>query len=141
MWRRTAALVLLTTMFATVGCVERRISVTTEPPGALVWINDQEVGRTPLETNFKFHGVYDVRVELDGYEPLSTSAKASAPWYEYPVIDLFAEATPWTNRNTQEWHFELEERLEGRVSPEELESGLIERAGELRGQLDDSESN
>ena len=43
---------------------------------------------------------------------LVTSAKAKAPWYEYPVIDFFAEATPWTNRNTQEWHFELEERLE-----------------------------
>jgi len=123
------------------GCVERRISVTSEPPGALVWINDKEVGRTPLETNFKFHGVYDVRVELEGYEPLVTSAKASVPWYEYPVVDFFAEITPWTNRNTQKWHFELEERLERRTSPDELEAGLLERANELRSQLDEPETN
>jgi len=135
MWRRTAA--IATIPLALIGCVERRISVTTEPSGALVWINDKEVGRTPLETNFKFHGVYDVRVELEGYEPLVTHAGTKLPWYEYPVVDFFAEATPWTNHNTQEWHFELEERLEGRVSPEELEAGMLGRANELRSQLDE----
>ena len=33
------------------GCLERTIKVTTEPEGAVVWINDVEVGRTPLADN------------------------------------------------------------------------------------------
>ena len=49
------------------GCLKRTISVTTEPPGALVWINDVEVGRTPLETDFTFYGIYDVRLRREGW--------------------------------------------------------------------------
>ena len=115
------------------GCVERRIQVTSEPSGALVWINDHEVGRTPVETTFKYHGAYDVRLELEGYEPLVTRADAVAPWYEYPGPDLAAEVLPFMVRNTQHWHFELEESAERRLSPAELEAELLERAGELRG--------
>jgi len=116
------------------GCVERRIRVTSEPAGALVWINDHEVGRTPVETTFKYHGAYDVRLELEGYEPLETRADAVAPWYEYPGPDLVAEVLPFIVRNTQRWHFELEESPERRLGADELESELLERADELRGQ-------
>ncbi len=47
------------------GCVTRTISVTSQPVGALVYLNDEEVGRTPLTVTHRFHGVYDVRLEAD----------------------------------------------------------------------------
>lgn len=117
------------------GCVERTLSITSEPTGALVTIGDHEVGRTPLETTFKFHGTYDVLVTLDGYEPLRTTAKAKAPLYEYPGPDVVAEVLPFTFRNNQDWHFVLEPRLEDTLSTAELESGMLSRAHELREQL------
>lgn len=118
------------------GCVERRLSITSEPSGALVSIGDRDMGRTPLETSFKFHGSYDVLVQHDGYEPLRTTADAVPPLYEYPGPDLVAELLPIKFRNTQRWHFVLEPRLEDQLTQAELEAGMVERATALRAQLD-----
>ncbi len=38
------------------GCVQRTITITSDPPGALVWLNDREIGRTPLDVNFVYYG-------------------------------------------------------------------------------------
>ncbi len=51
---------------ALTGCVERLITVRSQPPGALVHLNDEEIGRTPVTVPFKFYGVYDVRLEHEG---------------------------------------------------------------------------
>lgn len=121
---------------AGVGCVERRIEITSEPAGALVWVNDQQVGRTPTQASFLYHGVYDVRLQLDGFEPLVTEAKASPPVYEHAPLDLFAEMAPARIQNVQKWHFVLEPSLESTLSRDELEAGLLERAGAMRGELE-----
>lgn len=118
-------------------CVDRRISVASDPPGARVWINDTEVGRTPVQTAFKFYGVYDVRLELDGYEPIHESRKASAPLFEYPGLDLVTGVVPIDWESRTEWAFTMTPRLEDTQSPEELERGLLERARQTRGSLDD----
>ena len=49
------------------GCLERTVTITSDPEGALVTLNDQQIGRTPVETGFRYFGVYDVRLELEGY--------------------------------------------------------------------------
>lgn len=116
------------------GCVERRISITSEPAGAIVWVNDVEVGRTPTETNFKHYGKYDVRLELDGYDTLQTVGNASTPWWDFPGPDLFAEAVPGA-RNTERWHFVLTPTLSTTMPREQFERDLIERAHALRDQM------
>lgn len=135
MLRVPRALPLLSVAVTLGGCVERRIEITSEPSGALVYVNDQQVGRTPTEAAFLFHGVYDVRVELEGYEPLRTEAATDAPFYEYAPLDLVAEALPTRIENVQRWHFVLEPSLERSLPKAVLEAGLLERAGEMRGQL------
>ncbi len=116
------------------GCLKRTISVTTEPPGALVWINDVEVGRTPLETDFTFYGKYDVRVRREGYEPIVTSAKAKTPVQELPGVDLLAEAAPVQMHNVVRWHWNLVPLAEQSQSKEQAEKDLLARANDLRGQ-------
>lgn len=115
------------------GCLERTIRVTSDPPGALVWLNDVEIGRTPAEARFKFYGTYDVRLELAGYEPVHEGREAVAPLHEYPGPDVIASAWPGRIRNTVEWHFELE------ASPVSLDPGaeaeMVERARALRERL------
>ena len=111
-----------------VGCVERTISITSDPPGTLVYLNDEEVGRTPLKVPFLFYGVYDVRLEHDGYKPLLTQQKAKAPWWEAPGPDLIAEAIP-NLKAEQHWHFVLE------VQPLPNEEALVDRAKQLRASL------
>ena len=114
------------------GCIERRIRVTSEPPGALVWLNDREIGRTPVETTFTFHGDYDVRLDLDGYEPIHEERQAKAPVYEYPGIDLVASALPVRFKNEIDWHFDLEPSLETSQPPTAFEDDLLDRAETLR---------
>ncbi|MGV6814779.1 MAG: PEGA domain-containing protein [Phycisphaerales bacterium] len=113
------------------GCVERRIRVTSTPAGARVWVNDQQIGTTPVETRFTFYGGYDVRVELDGYEPIDELRRAKAPLYEYPGPDLIASALPHRFENIIEWHFDLQEVAEA-SDPEQAREDLLGRADELR---------
>jgi hypothetical protein len=116
---------------ATVGCVDRKIRVTSEPPGARVWLNDVEIGTTPAEADFRFYGRYDVRLELDGYEPLWTDRKAYAPVWQYPGVDLAADLIPLRFDDVVEWHFDLEPTPERTTDPETVRAGLIERAADL----------
>ena len=38
------------------GCVRRKVAITSTPSEALVWVNSQEVGRTPLVFEFTYDG-------------------------------------------------------------------------------------
>jgi hypothetical protein len=125
---RIAAAGLLLACAALPGCVERRIFITSDPPGALVHMNDVEVGRTPLEVDFVYFGKYDIRVEKDGYETLLTSAGVNLNVHDYPGVDLVAEAWPHRFKSHARWHFTLEEAT---TDPDEL----IARAATLRRQL------
>jgi hypothetical protein len=117
-----AALLLLT------GCVERTIKITSEPEGALVYLNDEEVGRTPLSVPFTFYGTYDVRLEAEGFAPLWTQQEAKAPWWEAPGPDLVAEAVPH-NQTEQNWHF----KMQPAANPDA--DAVISRARQLRATL------
>lgn len=97
---------LLVVFSSALGCVERRLLINSDPPGALVHLNDQEVGRTPLEVPFKWYGTYDVRLEHAGYQTLQTQQQAEQPWWEHPGPDLFAEAIPG-KRIEVYWHFKM----------------------------------
>lgn len=73
------------------GCVERTVTINTEPEGATVFLNDQEVGQTPVRVPFTWYGDYDIIVRKKGHQTLQTHQRIDAPWYQWPVIDLFAE--------------------------------------------------
>lgn len=109
------------------GCTERRMFITSEPMGARVWLNDQEVGETPVEVDFTWFGVYDVRLHKKGFEPLVTTAEAKAPLHEMPGIDLVAMAIPGKDVTHIHWNFEL-------VPTAQNDAGLLDRARELRDQ-------
>ncbi len=128
--------ILLLALVLLPGCVERRIEITSEPSGALVWVNDQQVGRTPTQASFLYHGCYDIRLELDGYEPLRTEAEAVPPIYEHAPLDLAAAALPMRLENVQRWHFVLEPSLESTMDKGQLEADLLGRAAAMRAALE-----
>src|SRR4051812_11540396 len=65
------------------GCVQRTLTVKSDPPGAIVSLNGVEVGRTPIERDFTWYGVYDVELRKDGYEPLKKRGDVIAPWWQW----------------------------------------------------------
>ena len=117
------------------GCVEQTMEITTDPPGALVILNDQEVGRSPLKRDFIWYGNYDVQVRKEGYETLNTHKWLYAPSWNWAPVDLFWNLMPVTMRDHQKMHFTLVPRATEAASP----AVLIDRAEELRGQMEGSQ--
>jgi len=123
---RCTLLILMLSL--SLGCVERRLLISSEPAGALVYLNDQEVGRTPLEVPFTWYGTYDVRLEREGYQTLQTQQLAEQPWWEKPGPDLVAEALP-DKRVEIAWHLKMQpEQPASEVDPERV----LEFAKQLR---------
>ena len=130
-----ASLILLTLLVVLCsGCVRRTIMITSEPPGVLVWVNDREVGRTPVDIDFEHYGVYDVRLELAGFEPMMTFGKAAPPWWDGVGADFFAELVPADLRSEVHWHYDLAPLLEDREA-------LVDRAARLRQDLSNPQAN
>jgi hypothetical protein len=114
--------------FALGGCVERRIWIDTEPQGALVWVNDAQVGRTPVDLAITHEGTYDLRIEKEGYEPLVTPATTDGPIWDTVPLDLIVEILPINARNETRWKFTLVQR-------DDSENALVDRATGLRDRL------
>lgn len=129
---RFAGLFLILASMLASACTSRILAVNSEPPGATVWLNDVEVGQTPCEVQFKFYGVYDVRLRKDGYEPIVTSRAANAPLHEWVGVDLIAAPLPITDR--VEWTFVLTPVAES-VDRKAAEAAVVERARAMRGQV------
>ncbi|MEY5033274.1 MAG: hypothetical protein RL354_2305, partial [Planctomycetota bacterium] len=110
------------------GCVERRVWVDTDPPGALVWINDAQIGRSPVDVGITHDGVYDLRIEKEGYEPIVTGATVDGPLWDQPPLDFFAEILPVDSRNHTHWRFVLRAR-------DESDADLAARAERFRERL------
>jgi len=120
------------------GCVQRTINVTSQPEGALVYLNDEEVGRTPLRVPFTFYGEYDVRLEKGGYQTLTTTHEAVPPGHDSIPMDLVNEVVPWTTHVILNWHFEMDP-----LAPVD-EALTVDRARQMRAmvnELDAAESD
>ena len=111
------------------GCVERKLTVRTIPEGALVTLNDEEIGRGPVTTSFEWYGDYNVRISMPGYETLKTHRKLDRPTHDKFPWDFFATIWPKRIVDEYEWTFELNKK----EYPTREE--LVESATELREQL------
>ncbi len=117
-----------------VGCVKRTITITSNPEGALVWVNEREVGRTPLHFDFIYYGEYDLRVELDEHEPIMTTAWTQQPLWDAPFVDFVADVAPASLNSNTLWHFEL-------GPPRDDAQQLLGRAITLRSKTLDAQAN
>lgn len=109
------------------GCIRRVLMVRSEPEGAVVTIDRQTVGQTPVAVPFTYYGTREIRLEKDGFETLETKERIRAPWYDIAPLSFFTA------------HFSLRERrdvrqLDYRLTPKQTvdENELLIRAGQLR---------
>jgi len=95
-------------LILTGGCVERKLTIVTNPSDAVVWLNDEEIGRTPVTVNFKWYGDYRVRIEKAGYEIMDTHQALKQPLHDRFPIDFFAQCV-WPGRiiDTYTWDYQL----------------------------------
>lgn len=108
-WIRTVLVAAtLAMVLSPAGCVRRKLTVHTEPQGAVIWLNDEEIGRSPATVDFLWYGDYDVVARLKGYEALRTHQRIVEPWYQAPGIDFIAEVLyPGWIVDSREMQFEM----------------------------------
>lgn len=83
-----------------IGCggVRRRLTIRTNPPGAMVYIDKQKIGVSPISTAYTYYGTREIEVTADGYNTQRVLRNMRPTWYELPGLDFFAENL---------WPFEL----------------------------------
>jgi len=89
------------------GCVERKLTIVTEPEGALVALNDEEIGTSPVTVGFEWYGDYAVRITRDGYQTLNTHQNLKRPLRDKFPFDLLADMFI-TKIDAYSWTFKLE---------------------------------
>lgn len=82
------------------GCVQRRMTIRSNPPGALVYVDDYQIGTTPVSTDFVYYGTRKIRLVKDGFETLTVRQPIPVPWYEVFPLDFVSENLwPWEIRD------------------------------------------
>lgn len=82
------------------GCVRRRLTVRTNPPGALVYVDHQLIGPSPASTPFVYYGTRHIEVVGDGYRTEKVLRTFTPKWYQVPPLDFFSETLwPWELRD------------------------------------------
>jgi hypothetical protein len=96
----TTAVFGLVVLLAPAGCVQRRMTVRSNPPGALVYVDDYQIGTTPVSTDFIYYGTRKIRLVKDGYETLTVRQPFPLPWYQVFPLDFVTENLwPWEIRD------------------------------------------
>jgi hypothetical protein len=127
----TACLVipLLLAAMLSAGCVRRRMMVRSNPSGAMVYLDNEEVGKTPISTNFQHYGTREFRLVKEGYETKVVNVPVSRPWYQWPGIDFISEVLiPGEITDRHEYTFDMKPQ---RIMPRDE---LMARAESLRRQ-------
>ncbi len=114
-------------LLSATGCVRRRLTVRTTPPGAQVFIDDQEIGTTPCSSAFVYYGTRKITLMKDGYRTETIYQKVPPPWYEISPLDFVSE-------NLYPLELRDERIVDVQLVPEELmpQQKLIDRAQLLR---------
>jgi len=94
------------------GCVERRMLIRTNPPGAMAYVDDYPVGLTPTATSFTYYGTRRIRLVKDGYETETLFQPVSPPWYQIPPLDFVAEnLVPGAIRDYHAFDYQLKPQM------------------------------
>lgn len=103
------------------GCVERFLLVQSEPTGARVFLDAEEVGTSPVCIPFEHYGTREILLRYEDRTKSFASARRlvtlSPPWYERFPIDFVAEHL---------WPATITDLHEVQVTLEPLDAGALE---------------
>jgi hypothetical protein len=125
----SCALFALVSVISLCGCgsVHRRMTINSDPPGALVLVDGEEKGYTPANVDFTYYGTREITLIKDGYETVTTMQKVRTPWYQVFPLDFVSDnLLPFKVTDRHRFDYQLKPQT---ISPSQQ---LIDRANELR---------
>ena len=106
------------------GCVERRYVITSDPPGAMVLVNRQPLGATPVDGENVYNGKHHFTLVKEGFETLEVDQGIPPRWYEYFPLDFVSESLiPWRIEDVRRFHYLLRP-----IQPTRVEQDLLHQA-------------
>jgi hypothetical protein len=101
--------------FQVTGCassMQRRMTIRSEPPGAMVMIEGEELGYTPVSMDFTYYGTREITLVLDGYETLTVMQKVPAPWYQHTPLEFVTDNfSPVKIRDRHDFTFTMQRQV------------------------------
>lgn len=132
---RLLALLLLASLAFATGCVRRRLTIRSDPPGAVVYVDRQPIGTTPVSTSFTYYGVRTIEVVKDRYQTQTLKRRFFPAWYEIPPLDFISENL-WPHELRDERVVEVQMVPQEVVNPDQLRSRAEAlRASSRQGQI------
>lgn len=115
-------------MAACAGCVRKTFAVRTDPPGAIVYVDGEEIGRTPIHNvQWFFDGTREITVVKAGYLTERRVVRMRASWFSWFPFDIVSELiVPWDIYDRRYYYFALKpvDHIE--------ETALLRHAAETR---------
>jgi len=116
-------LILIAALPILAGCINRTMHIETDPPGAVVWVDGDEYGKTPVDVHFTSYGSREVFLQMPDHATKREVVKLRAPWYAWFPVDFAADVLcPFTLQDRQSFAFTMEplppadvKALEGRA--------------------------
>lgn len=122
------------------GCVLRSLTIDSQPPGAMVYLDDELIGETPVTTTFTYYGTRKItleKVDAEGrllYERKIIYEKIKPPFYQILPLDFFSELIiPAKLKDEHYLAYQLEPLQE--VSKAVHQEEVLRNAEELRKRL------
>lgn len=125
--RRLAWTVPLLLACTSSGCMHRRFTIRTDPPGAAVMVDGAELGFTPVSLDYTYYGTREITLIKDGYKTVTLNQKIKTPWYQYFPLEFFTDNLAFTHiRDNREMTYAL-------VPEQYVPTGeVLDRANSLR---------
>jgi len=113
MSRAAATRILLSALLFSVscGCVSRRLTIRSDPPGALVEVDGERIATTPASLDFTYYGNRRITLSKPGYETLTVEQPVPPPWYQIFPIEFIADnLLPFRVTNRHDFIYQLPPR-------------------------------
>jgi PEGA domain len=109
------------------GCMHRRVTIQSSPPGALVKVDGRDIGYTPASLDFTWYGTREVQLLMDGYETHTEFVRIVSPWYQKFPLDFVSD-------NFAGQHLTDHRQFQFQLRPKRVDvsSDVIRRADSLR---------
>ena len=124
---RTSVLLAVLAPCILSGCVHRRVTINSNPSGALVRIDGKDVGYTPASIDYTWYGTREVQLLKDGYETQTQLINIAPPWYQRVPLDFLSD-------NFLGTHIRDQRRFDLQMQPKlpDVSSDVIQRGCALR---------
>ena len=133
-WIRGSLAVLLAVTLSACG-MQRALVLDSRPSGARIWVNGEERGTTPVRLPYVHDGLFTVRVEKDGYEPLAEEVRTETKLDAVPGVDLFAENLGPRRERVTSRTFDLVPLKRSAYTDAEMDE-ILRRAGDFRRRME-----